>query len=138
MSGDAKTATRGAKDLTIISLCASLLSFAGLDGGDPRLLTDERPWLCDRRLDGDLDFVIDGRSAMNGRRDSEADNDVLILTKDEGFEAVMAGRSLDVSPLDGLKASSGCGRSDNPPGLPISGSEDVIDGESQSLSSFPA
>lgn len=79
MSDDAKTATRGAKDLTIICLCVSLLSYAEVVGDDPRLLLEERSWLCDRRLDGDLDLYINDGPAINGRRDSELDRDVLVL-----------------------------------------------------------
>lgn len=41
----------------------------------------------------------------------------------------MAGRPFDVNSLDDLKASSGCGGSDVEPGLPISCSEGVIDGD---------
>lgn len=75
---------------------------------------------------------------VNAERDSEPDSDLLVLTKDEELEVVMLGRLLDVSSLDDLKASSGCGRSETPPGLPISCSEGVIDGDFQSLSSSSA
>lgn len=138
MSDEAKTATRGAKDLTIICLCVSLLSFAEIDGDDPRLPIEERSWLCDRKCDGDLDLDIDDGAAVNAGRDSELESDFLVLAKDEELEAVMPGRSLDMSSLDDLKASSGCGRSKIPPGLPISCSGDVIDGDFQYSLSSPA
>ena len=138
MSDDAKTATRGAKDLTMMLLCVSLFSYAEVAGGDPWLLKDERSWLCDRRLDGDLDLDNADGPAVNGGRDSELDRDFLVLIKDEEFEAVMLGRSLNVISLDDLKASSGCGRPGCAPGIPVSCAEGVIDGEPQFLLSSSA
>ena len=138
VSDDAKTATRGAKDLTMMLLCVSLLSDAEVDGDDPWLLKDERSRLCDRKSDGDLDLDNANEPAVSGRRDSELDRDSLVLIKDEESETVMSGRSPNVTSLDDLTASSGCRRRVLPPGLPISCSEGVIDGETQYLSSSSA
>ena len=86
-------------------------------------------------LDGDLDLDIDDVSAVNGGRDSELDSFLLDFTKDRELEAVMSDASLDVSSLERLEVSSECGRSEVPIGLPIPCSEDVIEGDFQSLSS---
>ena len=102
-----------------------LKSFELYRGNVSEALTEERPWLWERRLDGDLelDKEDDDAEGGSGLWGSAKDRSALLPDEDE-YIALGLGRLLEDSSLDNLKASSGVGRPEASLGIPCPNSGD--------------